>query len=405
MNIIKEGVKELAVYIHLPFCVRKCKYCDFISGPCTEEVQLSYVNKLLQEIEWFFTKRRENNQGNIEQIIVSSVFFGGGTPSILPANEIERILCKLKEYAEFDSNAEITIEVNPGTVDTPKAGEEGKFEAYRRMGINRLSIGMQSASDEELRILGRIHTVKDFDRTYQMAVNAGFENISVDIMYALPGQNYASFERSLKKAALLHPKPKHISAYSLIVEEGTPFASMDFNALGIPLPDEDEERRMYEGAAEILGEYGYRQYEISNYALPGFECRHNLVYWTEREYIGFGIAAASLLDDKRFTNTKSLEDYLNAPDYESLLDLQTDKEDLSEDEIMSEFVIMGLRLNKGVSATEFYKRFSLQLWEAYGEVIAKHEKNGLLTLLPDGGIVLTKVGRNLSNFVMADFLE
>ena len=403
MNNTKEGVKELAVYIHLPFCVCKCKYCDFISGCYPEAVQKSYVNKLLKEIGWFFENRRTNHSGSTETIRITSVFFGGGTPSILPAEEIERILCKLKEEAEFADDIEITIEVNPGTV-AGTGEKDSKFTVYRRIGINRISIGMQSASDEELRILGRIHTAEEFDETYQLASEAGFENISVDVMYALPGQNYDSFERSLRKAASLKPQPKHISAYSLIVEEGTPFYETDFAALGIPLPDEEEERRMYESAAEILKEYGYVQYEISNYAIPGFECRHNLVYWTEKEYIGFGIAAASFLDGKRFTNTKSIEESVNAPDYESLLGIRTDKEDLTEEAMMSEFVIMGLRLNKGVGAQEFYQRFQIELRQAYGEIIEKHVNNGLLMRLPDGGIVLTKEGRNLSNYVMKDFL-
>ena len=257
----KEGVRKLAVYIHLPFCVRKCRYCDFNSGCYSEEIQKNYVNQLLKEIDWFF---EENGSEKIE---ISSVFFGGGTPSVLPAGEIERILCKLKERAEFEKDAEISIEVNPGTVAEPETEEESKFEAYRRIGINRVSIGMQSASDEELKTLGRIHTFEEFKETYQLAVKAGFTNINVDVMYALPGQGFTSFEHSLRTVAELNPV--HISAYSLIVEEGTPFYETDFAKEGKPLPDEDEERRMYESAAEILAEYGYEQYEISNYALPG----------------------------------------------------------------------------------------------------------------------------------------
>ncbi|MBR3040791.1 MAG: radical SAM family heme chaperone HemW [Lachnospiraceae bacterium] len=401
MNNHKEGVREIAVYIHLPFCVRKCLYCDFISGCYSEEIQNSYVNKLLQEIDWFFAERKKKKSENIR---ISTIFFGGGTPSILPTNEINRILCKLKDNCELSSNAEISIEVNPGTVKLSDAGEENKFESYRRMGINRISIGMQSASDDELKTLGRIHTAEEFDETYRMAMKAGFDVINVDVMYALPGQNYASFEKSLRKVAALDPKPKHISAYSLIVEEGTPFYDTDFHALGKDLPDEDEERRMYEGAADILAEYGYEQYEISNYSLPGYECKHNCAYWTGKEYVGFGIAAASLIDDMRFTNTKSMEEYLNAPDYESLLTLQTDVEQLSETDLMSEFVILGLRMNRGVKDSEFFERFQLHLWEAYGGIIETHVGNGLLYRAEDGSISLTGEGRNLSNYVMKDFL-
>ena len=399
MNIIKEGVKELAVYIHLPFCVRKCLYCDFISGCYPEEVQNSYVNNLLKEIEWTF---REIGKENKEDIVVSTVFFGGGTPSLLPAEDIEKILCKLKEHAVIDENAEISIEVNPGTIKRPVPGEEGKFEAYQRMGINRISIGMQSSSDDELKTLGRIHTFEEFKETFNLAREAGFDNINVDVMYALPGQDFASFEKSLRTAAGFHPT--HISAYSLIVEEGTPFFDTDFEQEGKPLPDEDEERRMYESAAEILAGYGYEQYEISNYAKPGYECKHNCAYWTGKEYLGFGLAAASLFGDMRYTNTKSMEDYLRVKDYNDLKALRTDVEILSEDAEISEFVILGLRMNRGVKADEFYERFHVRLWERYADVIEEHIRNGLLEKTPDGSIYLTKEGRNLSNYVMKDFL-
>ena len=399
MNIIKEGVKELAVYIHLPFCVRKCLYCDFISGCYKEEVQQNYVNKLLKEIDLTFQEIKKENK---EDIIISSVFFGGGTPSLLPAKDIERILCKLKEHTVIDENAEISIEVNPGTVKRPEAGEEGKFEAYQRMGINRISIGMQSASDEELKTLGRIHTFEEFKETFNLAREAGFDNINVDVMYALPGQDFASFEKSLRTAAGFNPT--HISAYSLIVEEGTPFFDTDFEQEGKPLPDEDEERRMYESAAEILAGYGYEQYEISNYTKPGYECKHNSAYWTGKEYLGFGLAAASLFGDMRYTNTKSMEDYLRVKDYNDIKALRTDVEILSEDAEISEFVILGLRMNRGVKADEFYERFHVQLWERYADVIEEHIRNGLLEKNPDGSIYLTKEGRNLSNYVMKDFL-
>ena len=399
MNIIKEGVKELAVYIHLPFCVRKCLYCDFISGCHPEEVQNSYVNKLLKEIDLTFQEIKKENK---EDVIVSSVFFGGGTPSLLSAKDIERILCKLKEHAVIDENAEISIEVNPGTVKRPVPGEEGKFEAYQRMGINRISIGMQSSSDDELKTLGRIHTFEEFKETFNLAREAGFKNINVDVMYALPGQDFASFEKSLRTAAGFNPT--HISAYSLIVEEGTPFFDTDFEQEGKPLPDEDEERRMYESAAEILAGYGYEQYEISNYAKPGYECKHNCAYWTGKEYLGFGLAAASLFGGMRYTNTKSMEDYLRVKDYNDLKALRTDVEILSEDAEISEFVILGLRMNRGVKADEFYERFHVRLMGRYADVIEEHIRNGLLEKTPDGSIYLTKEGRNLSNYVMKDFL-
>ena len=417
--------RKLAVYIHIPFCVRKCKYCDFVSGSYPEEVQKNYVNQLLKEIDWFFEENRE------EKIEISSIFFGGGTPSILPAEEIERILCKLKGRAEF-ADPEITIEVNPGIVtgpeerkadcpkragsEVPSAGNEaGKLTKYRDAGINRISIGLQSANDKELQILGRIHTYEDFRQTYEEAVKAGFDNINVDILYAIPGQNYASFERTVRRVASLNPRPAHISAYSLILEEGTPFYETDFHALGLDLPDEEEERRMYRGVADILEEYGYAQYEISNYALPGKECKHNCAYWLREEYAGFGVAAASLIrssgaefledTDFRYRNTSVLEKYLQANSYEELKSLREETETLSPKEQMSETVILGLRMNRGVKDKVFFEFFGEHLSDVFGNVLSKHIQNGLLYENPDGDIVLTDKGRDLANIVMADFLS
>ena len=396
-----EHGKELAIYIHLPFCVRKCLYCDFISGPYGEDVRKSYVNKLLWEIDSFFDEYREKN------IVITSIFFGGGTPSILPPGEIERILCKLKEHADF-IEPEITIEVNPGTVDTSdnsriaevdskENNETVLFIKYRKIGINRISIGLQSTSDEELKTLGRIHTYEQFLNTLASAMAAGFTNISADVMYAVPGQNYKSFERTLRKVADLGLN--HISAYSLIVEEGTPFYDMDLD-----LPSEDVERRMYRGVSGILAEYGLKQYEISNYAKPGYECRHNIAYWTGKEYAGFGIAAASLIENLRFTNTKSMDDYLSVSDYEELKKLRTDVENLSREDCMSEAVILGLRMNQGVSDKAFYEKFGQHLSDVYPKEILKHKLEGLLKEAEDGSISLTAKGRDLSNYVMADFI-
>ena len=379
-----EHGKELAIYIHLPFCVRKCLYCDFVSGPYSEEVKKSYVNKLLWEMDSFF------EEYNGEKVEISSVFFGGGTPSIIPPEEIDKILCKLKGYAVF-REPEITIEVNPGT------GEPSLFEKYREIGINRISIGLQSTSDEELKTLGRIHSYEQFLNTLDSVKAAGFTNISADVMYAIPGQNYKSFERTLRKVADLGLN--HISAYSLIVEEGTPFYEMDLD-----LPSEEEERRMYRGVSRILAEYGFAQYEISNYAKPGYECRHNIAYWTGKEYAGFGIAAASLIENRRYTNTKSMDDYLSVTDYEELKKLRTDVENLSREDCMSEAVILGLRMNQGVSDKAFYEKFGQHLSDVYPKEILKHKLEGLLKEAEDGSISLTAKGRDLSNYVMADFI-
>lgn len=407
------NTRKLAIYIHIPFCVRKCLYCDFVSGAYGEDVKSSYVNKLLWEIEEFFSELQNgsgtgawaenaDSDGDLEseKPEITSVFFGGGTPSILPPEEIERILCKLKEYAVF-ADPEITIEVNPGTTGKPEFEKNedgaGVFDQYKKMGINRISIGMQSSMEEELKTLGRIHTYEEFLSTLRCAKSAGFTNISADIMYAIPGQKYDSFEETLRKTAGLDLT--HISAYSLIVEEGTPFYDMK-----LELPSEEEERRMYRGAAKILAEYGYKQYEISNYALPGYECRHNIAYWTRKEYAGFGVAAASLIGNSRYTNTKSIDEYLGVSDYESLKKLRTDVEELSIDDCMSETVILGLRMNRGVSDKDFYETYGKHLKDVYPDEIEKHKKEGLLSESEDGSISLTKRGRDLSNYVMADFM-
>ena len=413
--ITKEGERKLAVYIHLPFCVRKCQYCDFVSGVYPEETQKNYVNRLLQEIDWVFEE---------ENAVITSVFFGGGTPSVLPPEYIEKILCKLKENAEF-RDAEITIEVNPGTVSDEGEGLN-KLEKYKRMGINRISIGMQSVNNEELQTLGRIHTFEDFKETFESARRAGFGNISVDVMYALPGQDYASFEHSLRTAASL--RPEHISAYSLIIEENTPFEGRDFCEEGIPLPDEEEERKMYASAGRILEEYGYHQYEISNYALDGFECRHNTVYWERGEYLGFGIAAASLtypegdtaynaetdsLDRSanrtdypcvRYTNTGDIRTYLQAESLDGLKKIRTDREILSKESAMSEFAFLGLRMNRGIDGNRFREVFGESVESVFGEAIDRHIKNGLLTKNEQGNYCLTERGRDVANTVMADFI-
>ena len=249
--------KELELYIHIPFCVRKCAYCDFLSGPADYEAQKSYKEALIREIE---------NVESFADSEVSSIFIGGGTPSVFSEQWMAEVLEKVYTHFNVRQDAEISIEANPGTVDL------GKLAVYRRAGINRISFGCQSGDNRELKLLGRIHTWEEFLESFSMAREAGFSNINVDLMSGLPGQSLASWEDSLYKTAQL--KPEHISAYSLIIEEGTPFASQK-----LELPDEEEERNMYERTREILENWGYHQYEISNYARPGRECRHNLGYW------------------------------------------------------------------------------------------------------------------------------
>ena len=271
---MRNGIASpIEIYIHIPFCVKKCDY---------------YVQALLREIDAV-----KEGKGRS----VSSIFIGGGTPSVLDAGFIGEILNRIRNKFQIQNDAEITIEANPGTADY------GKLQAYRDYGINRLSIGLQSPDDRELKILGRIHNYEQFLETYKKARKAGFDNINVDLMSAIPDQTYKGWEKNLRTVAEL--EPEHISAYSLIIEEGTPFAARQLN-----LPDEDTEYNMYEATARILKEYGYKQYEISNYAKKGLECRHNKGYWQRTDYLGLGLGASSLLDHMRFSNTADMKEYI-----------------------------------------------------------------------------------------------
>ena len=277
----------LELYIHIPFCVKKCLYCDFLSAPAGEEVRERYVEALLTEIRG----RGREYAGRP----VSSVFFGGGTPSLLTGTQMKRLLGTVSGSFLLAADAEITAEANPGTVDLEK------LTAYAQAGINRLSIGLQSADNVELAAIGRIHTWEQFLETYRQARQAGFVNVNVDLMSALPGQTAESYENTLRRVLALAPQPEHISAYSLILEEGTPL--YDSCQAGLTdIPGEDTDRRMYQDTKRILEEAGYRRYEISNYAKEGFACRHNCGYWQRRDYLGLGLGAASLEGNVRFKN-------------------------------------------------------------------------------------------------------
>lgn len=298
------------------------------------------------------------------------------------------ILREIRKDFKLQEDAEITIEVNPGTVDARK------LQAYRSFGINRLSIGLQSPQDRELKILGRIHNYRQFLETYKQARDAGFDNINVDLMSAIPEQTYEDWIGNLRTVAELGPE--HISAYSLIVEEGTPFWERELD-----LPDEDTEYRMYEDTAAILGEYGFHQYEISNYAKKGLECRHNKGYWQRTDYLGLGLGASSLVDHVRFSNTDNMEEYLRNSVFPEKI--RCDRETLTEADEMAEFMFLGLRMTEGVSVREFEEYFGKNMESIYGEVLKKHFALGMLKKKNDR-IFLTRRGIHVSNGVMADFL-
>ncbi|MCM1187665.1 MAG: radical SAM family heme chaperone HemW [bacterium] len=375
----------LELYFHIPFCARKCLYCDFLSGPGDEETKSAYLRALRQE-----TEERAGECGDHR---VVSVFIGGGTPSVVAPEQLTALLETVRKCYRLEQDAEITIEVNPGTADGRK------LKTYRQAGVNRLSIGLQSAEEEELKRLGRIHTAEEFRETYRAAVAAGFDNINVDVMSGLPGQTPESWRRTLDAVLGLAPQPTHISAYSLILEEGTPFFEMAGRG-ELKLPEEETDRLMYHETAAVLSRAGYRRYEISNYAKPGFECRHNCGYWTRREYMGFGVGAASLMGETRFRNGDSLKAYLQDP-----LGCREEIQRLSREEQMEEFLFLGLRLTEGIAYGEFAKKFGCTLWEIYGKIVEKNKRDGLLKETgPKERLALTEKGLDLANYVMAQFL-
>lgn len=371
--------RALEIYIHIPFCVKKCDYCDFFSKVADDKEKNDYVKALLAEIK--ATEISDEYQ-------VVSIFFGGGTPSILPANLIVEIMQYLKAQFEIAKNAEITIECNPGTVDYEK------LVAYKNCGINRISFGLQSTDNDELLKLGRIHTYEEFLGSYEMARAAGFDNISVDLMSGLPGQTCVSWVKTLEMVAKLNPT--HISAYSLIIEEGTPFAMCNLD-----LPDEDEERKMYETTSEILANFGYHQYEISNYAQQGYECQHNIGYWKRVDYLGFGAGAASLFNSVRYSNVKDLKIYQKNSG--ELAKIRCDIEFLDEKTGMEEFVFLGLRMNEGINDTEFKEEFGVSLRTVYGDEIDKLVEQDLLNF-EGNDLKLTRKGISVSNYVFGELL-
>ncbi len=387
--------KALSIYIHIPFCVRKCAYCDFLSAPATREVQEQYLHMLMREIH-------ERAARYAKEYVVKTIFIGGGTPTSVDADLLCQVLENLKTQFEVCTDAEISMECNPGTAN------KAALKKYRQAGVNRLSIGLQSTQNHLLQKLGRIHTFEQFLDTYQGAREAGFTNINIDLMSALPGQTLADYEQTLREVLAL--KPEHISAYSLIVEEGTPFYEMELD-----LPDEDTERMMYELTEKLLSEQGYHRYEISNYALKMLECKHNQVYWERGEYLGLGLGASSFIKlsmedaiggamnasfqkEVRLRNNSNLQTYLQGDfSYEEELIL-------TRREAMEEFFFLGLRQMRGVSLIVFAEEFGEDTIAWFYEAIDQNIRDGLL--VQEGGLLrLTKKGIDVSNLVFERFLE
>nr|MBQ8252926.1 oxygen-independent coproporphyrinogen III oxidase [Lachnospiraceae bacterium] len=381
---------DLSLYIHIPFCVRKCLYCDFLSGPADARGRDAYMQALLLELESY-------RNHPLAKRNITTVFIGGGTPSLLTEEQIEALFAKLKDVFFLEEDCEITIEMNPGTVT------KQKIDCYLKVGINRFSIGLQSPHDALLKTLGRIHTYKQFLETYHMLRAAGADNINIDLMSALPGQTVQMYCEGLRK--VLELSPEHISAYSLIVEEGTPFYEK-YNNKCNDLPGEEEDRLMYECTGEILHDAGYERYEISNYAKEGFSSRHNSVYWERGEYLGIGLGSASFTDRCRYKNTSNLKEYIDAWNAGNGASVQRmEEERLTGEDEMEEFMFLGLRMMKGVSGEKFCEQFGVMPEEVFGSEIEKLIQQRLIQRdVESGRISLTKSGIDVSNYVFEHFL-
>ncbi|MEG1004092.1 MAG: radical SAM family heme chaperone HemW [Clostridium sp.] len=373
-------MKEIALYIHIPFCKQKCFYCDFKSYAGIESLEDDYVDALILEI-----------RNKCKNYIVKTLFIGGGTPSYLSEDNLLKLLKELNKLT-YKENAERTIECNPGTLT------DEKIKIIKNNGMNRISMGLQTTKNNLLKDIGRIHTIEEFKENYKRARAFGIENINIDIMFGLPNQSIKDYEETVKEMVELNPE--HISAYSLIIEEGTCFYKL-YEDGKLNTPSEEDERKMYELTKEILEKNNYKQYEISNYAKEGKECEHNKVYWKLDEYLGVGVSASSYIDEKRIKNIDNIKKYINK--------IRTN-EDVSESiinntlkEDMEEFMFLGLRLIDGISLAEFKQKFSKDMMEVYGTVIDKNKKLNLIEE-KDGRILLTDKGIEVSNWVMSEFI-
>ena len=372
--------KSLSLYIHIPFCKQKCFYCDFPSYARLEDLKEDYVKALCKEIKDKASKYK-----------IKSIFIGGGTPSYLNEDEIEQVLSEISKL-DLEDNMEFTMECNPGTLT------EEKLKVMLKGGVNRISMGLQAVQNSILKEIGRIHTFKIFEENFNLARKVGFKNINVDLMFGLPNQSVEEWEESLRKIASL--EPEHISAYSLIIEEDTGFYKLWENNK-LLLPNEEEERIMYSKTKEILASYGYKQYEISNYAKEGYECYHNKVYWKCEEYLGLGSASSSFINEKRIKNIEDVKTYIERINKnESIIDEVI--ENKNKDNI-EEFIFMGLRMLEGINLSEFKNKFNTNIEDMYKEVIEKNINNNLL-IIENDRLKLTSKGIELSNSVMSDFI-
>lgn len=369
---------SIGLYVHTPFCVSKCKYCDFASFSnidCADKDK--YVSRLISEIESYRGEKRT----------VDSIFFGGGTPSLLSTAQMQDIVNSIRKTFSVSGDCEFTVEVNPKTVDAEK------LALYKEIGVNRISIGMQSIHANELKYLGRIHTYEEFAECYSLVLNSGISNVNIDLMYGIPHQSRESFTETVNK--IIQLDPTHISVYGLIIEPGTPFYDSRDT---LPLPSEDDEVSMYYTACEVLSKAGYKHYEISNYAKDGFECRHNLKYWENKHFIGIGLSAYSYMENKRYGNTKNFIEYLS-DDY---LKYRT-VDEISRDEERFEYIMMHLRTVYGIPLAEYREKFNSDFLNDSADAIEKYVKHGYVECLEDR-VRLTERGFYLSNTIISDIV-
>lgn len=388
-------MKKIGLYIHIPFCKQKCEYCDFKSYAGKEKLISEYINWLKVELaEVGQGNKLDYENGRDDLAVINTIYIGGGTPSILESNQIQEIMETIKHNYQIEENAEVTIEINPGTVD------EKKLKTYKESGINRISIGLQSIHDRLLKTLGRIHTYEDFLKTYNLARKLGFKNINVDLMLGLPSQSIHDLEDSIKEIITL--SPEHISVYSLIIEEGTPFEK---KLLGneIELPDEELEREMYWKTKEMLQKAGYIHYEISNFAKKGYESKHNMNCWNQEEYIGIGVAAHSYTNSVRYSNIDGIEEYIENYKTGDISNNFIFHEKQDKNAKMKEFMMLGLRKINGVSINKFKNKFTENPIYLFRKELEKLVNEELVEI--DGDVIkLTNKGLDLANLVWEEFV-
>lgn len=375
----------LGLYIHIPFCVKKCKYCDFNSFKLNINEKRKYLNSLKREMELY--------KENLEDKSIDSIFVGGGTPSILNEEEIRILFRNIKNNFQIKDRAEITMECNPGTLTL------NKLKTMKECGVNRLSIGLQAVQNNHLEYIGRVHTYEEFEKNYYQAKEVGFENINVDLMYALPNQSKEDWMESLEKVVKLNPT--HISAYSLILEENTELFNM-YERHEFELLDEDTDIEMYEYTISYLKSNGYNQYEISNYAKKGFECKHNILYWKCENYVGLGVSASGFLNETRYNNLCELDEYEEII-HSGKKPIEWEEKLSIKDEI-EESIFLGLRMNEGIKFKDFYEKYNFNFEEEYKNEIDKLKRMKLIET-KDEGMKLTQKGREISNSVFVEFMK